>query len=79
MWWTRAPWPKYRSDDNPRPVPRVVLLAATGKDAGTVQHPKTLIEFMELYPTEEACWEALFGIAGRRASAARAAATQLSQ
>ena len=25
-----------------------------------VQHPKTLIEFMELYPTEEACREALF-------------------
>jgi len=25
-----------------------------------VRHPKTLIEFMELYPTEEACREALF-------------------
>ena len=25
-----------------------------------VQHPRTLIEFMELYPTEEACREALF-------------------
>ena len=25
-----------------------------------VQHPKTLIEFMEMYPTEEACREALF-------------------
>ena len=43
-----------------RPVPRVALLAATGKEAGMVQHLKTLIEFMELYPTEEACRKALF-------------------
>ena len=25
-----------------------------------VQHPKTLIEFMQMYPTEEDCREALF-------------------
>ena len=25
-----------------------------------MDHPKTLIEFMDLYPTEEDCWQAIF-------------------
>ena len=38
-----------------RPVPPVASWAATGKEAEMVRHPKTLIEFMQLYPTEEDC------------------------
>src|SRR5450759_333097 len=43
-----------------RPVPRVALWAATDREAGVVQHPKTLIEFMQMYSTEEDCRQALF-------------------
>ena len=25
-----------------------------------MDHPKTLIEFMDLYPTEKDCWQAIF-------------------
>ena len=25
-----------------------------------MDHPKTLIEFMDLYPTEQDCWQAIF-------------------
>ena len=43
-----------------RPVPRVASWAATHKEAEMVRHPKTLIEFMQMYPTEEDCRQALF-------------------
>ena len=43
-----------------RPVPRVALWAVTDKEAEMVRHPKTLIELMEMYPTEEYCRQALF-------------------
>ena len=36
-----------------RPVPPVASWVATHKEAEMVRHPKTLIEFMELYSTEE--------------------------
>src|SRR5450756_592112 len=43
-----------------RPVRRVASRSATHKEAEMVQHPKTLIEFMQMYPTEEDCRQALF-------------------
>src|SRR5665647_3104533 len=43
-----------------RPVPPVASWAATHKEAKMVRHPKTLIDFMEMYPTEEDCRQALF-------------------
>src|SRR5450756_1715463 len=43
-----------------RPVPRVASCVATQEEAAMVRHPKTLIEFMQMYPTEEDCREALF-------------------
>src|SRR5450756_1626098 len=43
-----------------RPVRRVASRSATHKEAEMVRHPKTLIEFMQLYPTEEECRQALF-------------------
>ena len=45
-----------------RPVPRVTSRSApaTCKGAETMVHPKTLIEFMQLYPTEDDCRRALF-------------------
>ena len=43
-----------------RPVPRVASWAATGKQAEMVRHPKTLIELMQMYLTEEDCRQALF-------------------
>ena len=44
-----------------RPVPRVASRSATHKEAEMVRHPKTLIDFMQMYPTEEDCRQALFG------------------
>src|SRR5665647_2091150 len=43
-----------------RPVPPVASWAASHKEAKMVRHPKTLIDFMEMYPTEEDCRQALF-------------------
>src|SRR5450756_57017 len=43
-----------------RPVPRVASRSATRKEAEMVRHPKTLIEFMQMYPTEEDCRRAIF-------------------
>src|SRR5665648_775041 len=42
------------------PVPHVASRSATRKEAEMVRHPKTLIEFMQLYPTEEDCRRAIF-------------------
>jgi Transposase zinc-ribbon domain len=42
-----------------RPVPRVASRSATRKEA-EMGHPKTLIEFMELYPAEDECRQAIF-------------------
>jgi hypothetical protein len=43
-----------------RPVPPVASWVATHKEAEMVRHPKTLVEFMEMYSTEGDCREALF-------------------
>src|SRR5665647_3405762 len=43
-----------------RPVPRVASRSATRKEAEMVRHPKTLIDFMQMYPTEEDCRQAIF-------------------
>src|SRR5665647_3041880 len=43
-----------------RPLPPVAAWAATHKEAKMVRHPKTLLDFMEMFPTEEDCRQALF-------------------
>ena len=43
-----------------RPVRRVASCAAKSCKEAELNHPKTLIEFMELYPTEEDCRQAIF-------------------
>jgi len=43
-----------------RPVPAVASRSATRKVAEMVRHPKTLIDFMQMYPTEEDCRQAIF-------------------
>jgi len=41
-------------------VPREASRSATRKEAEMVRHLKTLIDFMQTYPTEEDCRQAIF-------------------
>ena len=43
-----------------RPVPPEASRSAARKEAEMVRHPKTLIEFMQMYPTAEDCRQAIF-------------------